>query len=77
MLPMNKICEDIKAFLIQRDNKNEGKFTVEADETRQTELVLFAHVLSQKYNELVSVKLVESLVVNIQDSIEKDESNAI
>lgn len=75
MLPMNKICEDIKAFLDKNDN--EEKIVVKTEETRQTELVLFAHVLSQKYNELVSVKLVESLIVNIQDSIKKDESNAI
>ncbi len=76
---MNKVCEDIKAFLIQRER--EEKFGVKThyltDETEKPELVLFANKLSEKYGEHVDVKLVKSLIVNIQDSIEKDETNGI
>ena len=73
MLPMNKICEDIREFLINRDRGE--KLAVETEDDREKSIIIFAHVLSQKYNELVSVKLVKSLIVNIQDSLTRGSRN--
>ncbi len=75
MLPMNKICEDIKEFL--KKNDIEENVVVKTEETKKSEVVLFADELTEKYGELVSVKLIRSLIVNIQDSVEIDESKAI
>ncbi len=75
MLPMNKVCEDIKKFVSNMDESH----PVGSDGwTREREkVVLFANELSEKYGEHVDIKLVKSLIVNIQDSIEKDETNGI
>lgn len=73
MLPMNKICEDIKEFLVVRDKEENVLLIVKTDETRKSEIVLFANDLSGKYNEHVDVKLVEALIINIQDSTMKTE----
>lgn len=77
MLPMNKICEDIKAFLIRREKEERIVTNFVTGESRKTELVLFANELSEEYGDHVDVKLVRSLIVNIQDSIKKDETNSI
>ncbi len=75
MLPMNKICEDIREFLINRDRGE--KLAIETEDDREKPIIIFAHVLSQKYKELVSVKLVKSLIVNIQDSLTRGSRNAL
>ena len=75
MLPMNKICEDIREFLINRDRGE--KLAIETEDDREKPIIIFAHVLSQKYKELVSVKLVKSLIVNIQDSLTRGSKNAL
>jgi predicted RNase H-related nuclease YkuK (DUF458 family) len=75
MLPMNKICEDIKEYI--KKNDTEEKVVVKTEATKKDELVLFANDLTEKYGEHVDIKLVKSLMVNIQDSTVKDESNAI
>jgi hypothetical protein len=53
------------------------KAVVGTNETKESEIVNFANDLSEKYGELVSVKLVKSLIAVCEDSMEKDESNGI
>ncbi len=82
MLPMNKICEDIKEFIKRIDSqeridieKNGAKSYY--DNQRKNELILFANKLSESYGEHVDIKLVKSLIVNILNSIKKDETGEI
>ncbi len=66
MLPMNKLFEDVSEFMKQRGREDPVVLKTEA--TLKSEIVLFAHDLSKKHEELVSVELVEALIIACQDS---------
>lgn len=69
MLPMNKLVEDVRAFMIERE-KEKG-VVVKTEETLRNEVVLFANQLSEKHSEHVSVELVDSLIVTYNDAMDK------
>lgn len=75
MLPMNKIFNDVAEFAAEQE-KTANWEGLEYGE-REDKIAVFAHELSQRYDELVSVKLVKSLITTYLDSIIKDETNEI
>ncbi len=70
MLPMNKLVEDVAAFMEAR--AKEAGVVVKTDETLRNEEVLFANELSEKYHEHVSVELVDSFIISYNDSLDKE-----
>lgn len=71
MLPMNLIMEDIAEFVKRREEEVMGTPVGHEDVQKQRdEIVLFANELSEKYEELVSVELVDTLMVSYQDSVD-------
>jgi hypothetical protein len=72
MLPMNKIVEDIAEFVKNREAEVMGTPVGHEDvQEQRDEVVLFANELSEKYEELVSVELIDTLMVSYQDSMDK------
>jgi hypothetical protein len=73
MLPMNKLMDDIAEFIKEREEKVLGTPVGHEDVQRQRdEVVLFANEMSDKYEEHVSVELVDTLMVSYQDSLDKE-----
>lgn len=70
MLPMNKIMEDVRT-LADKQQKTADFESMDYGK-REDEIAVFSHELSQKYKELVSVKLVKSLITAYLDSVSKD-----
>ena len=69
MLPMNKLYEDVADFIRDRDEADEGNVVTGMDiRVQRDDVVLFAHDLSEKYEELVSVELVDTLTNAYYDS---------
>jgi hypothetical protein len=70
MLPMNKIMNDIAIFMEQRDKdeaENHPFDTAKHAQERSDKVVLFANKMSDKYEELVSVELVTTLMTSYKD----------
>lgn len=72
MLPMNKLVEDVAEFITQREEEGLGNpVTGEDVRVQRDNVVLFANDMSDKYKELVSVELVDTLIVSYMDSVDK------
>lgn len=76
MLPMNKLMEDIQTFMERREEEDEGvPCGSEKVQERREEVILFANEMSDKYEELVSVELVDTLMVSYADSMDKEKDS--
>ncbi len=73
MLAMNKLVEDVAEFIKKRES--EKSVVIKTEEMLMDEVVLFAHDLSEKHNEHVSVELVVNLMTSYQDSIDKKKND--
>ncbi len=85
MLPMNKLMEDVIGFVKNREAEVMGAPACSEDVLKQMairlfctsgtvareQVVLFANEMSDKYEEHVSVELVDTLVTSYQDSVDK------
>jgi hypothetical protein len=72
MLPMNKLVEEVAEFITQREEEGLGNpVTGEDVRVQRDNVVLFANDMSDKYKELVSVELVDTLIVSYMDSLDK------
>lgn len=70
MLPMNKLVEDVAEFMRERREAVMGTPVGHEDvQTQRDEIVLFANDMSDKYEELVSVELVDTLIMTYEDSV--------
>jgi len=55
MLPMNKLYEDVEAYVRERDEETAGSAVTGMDiRVERDNVVLFSNELSEKYDELVS-----------------------
>lgn len=77
MLPMNKLMEDVAKFVKEREKRVMGTPVGHEDVQKQRdEVVLFANEMSDKYEEHVSVELIDTLMTSYQDSINKDKDDS-
>jgi len=69
MLPMNKLYEDVEAYVRERDEETAGSAVTGMDiRVERDNVVLFSNELSEKYDELVSVELVDTLMSCVVDA---------
>jgi uncharacterized coiled-coil DUF342 family protein len=66
MIPLNKVMKDVQDYV--KECKREIGIVKKTEATVENELAALANDLSNKYAELISVRLVKSLIIACRDA---------
>lgn len=74
MIPLNKVMKDVQDYT--KECEREKGIVKKTEATIENEIAALANNLSNKYDELISVRLVKSLIIACRDAAAKAAKNS-